>query len=108
MRVVRKPLDNDCLLDGALHPSIAARLQRVRELPMTGVANFLGVERVDGRACLLWEFVEGRTLDELPTEKLRAIEKEVRLLVGTMHALGVVHGALHRRNVIVDEQGAVK
>jgi hypothetical protein len=44
-QVVLKKLDDDCLLDGQLHPSIKLRLERVRELPVRCVANFLGVER---------------------------------------------------------------
>jgi hypothetical protein len=37
---LRKRLDDDCLLDRELHPSIAERLHRVRELPVCNVANF--------------------------------------------------------------------
>jgi hypothetical protein len=109
-RVVRKVLDDDCLLDGELHPAIAARLQRVRELPMTGVASLIGVEREGGRACLVWEHVEGRTLEELVNDgrEVSAFEREVRLLVETMHSLGVVHGNLHAGNVIIDGRGSVK
>ena len=58
--VVRKRLDDDCLLDGQLHPSIRQRLERVRELPLTGVANLIGVEKNNaGVAELVWQFVTG-------------------------------------------------
>src|SRR4051812_50121461 len=63
-KVVLKPLDGDCLLDGQLHPMIRQRLERVRELPLTGVANLIGVERVHGDAQLVWEFVDGTPLAE--------------------------------------------
>ena len=64
--VVLKKLDDDCLLDGQLHPSIKLRLERVRELPVRCVANFLGVERDGaGVAQMVWEFVRGTPLAEL-------------------------------------------
>jgi hypothetical protein len=106
-RVVLKELAEDCLLDGELHPSIALRLMRVRELPMTAVANLHGVERVDGRACLIWDFVEGRVLEELSATERAGVEREVRLVVETLHSHGIVHGALHGRNIIVDGRGGV-
>ena len=37
----------------------------MRELPLTSVANLIGVEKVDGVAQLVWEFVPGRTLEEI-------------------------------------------
>ena len=43
--IYRKPLSDDCLLGGELHPSIAERLARVRELPVSSIANFYGVSR---------------------------------------------------------------
>src|SRR5262245_61809492 len=55
-KLVFKRLDDDCLLDGHLHPAIRQRLNRIRELPLGSVANLIGVERVDGVAQLLWEF----------------------------------------------------
>jgi hypothetical protein len=105
--VVLKPLNDDCLLDGGLHPSIRLRLSRIRELPMTAVANLHGVERVAGQAFLIWDYVAGRTLEELSAVERAAIERDVRLIVETLHAHGIVHGALHARNIIVDGHGGV-
>ena len=111
-RVVLKPLDDDCLLDGELHPSIALRLERVRELPMTAVANLHGVELIDGRAVLVWDYVEGRTLEQILGTLDKAaherLKRDVQLVVEQLHGLGIVHGALHGRNVIVDDRGAVR
>jgi hypothetical protein len=111
-RVVLKALEEDCLLDGEVHPSIQLRLNRVRELPMTAVANLHGVEVVDGRAVMVWEFVEGRTVEELlpgmSPERRARLRDELRLVVERMHGLGIVHGGLHRRNVIVDARGRVR
>jgi len=111
-RAVLKPLDKDCLLDGDLHPSIRLRLSRVRELPMTSVANLHGVERVGEQAFLIWDFAPGRTLEELlPTldaaKRLR-LKQDVSIVVQRMHGHGIVHGALHERNIIVDDRGQVR
>jgi hypothetical protein len=106
-RVALKALAADCLLDGELHPSIALRLTRVRELPMTAVANLHGVERIDGSAFLIWDFVEGRPLEGLTATERASVEREVRLVVETLHSHGIVHGAIHGGNIIVDGRGGV-
>ncbi|HEY7088314.1 MAG TPA: hypothetical protein VH518_09515, partial [Tepidisphaeraceae bacterium] len=60
----RKRLDDDCLLDRQLHPSISERLNRVRELPLTDVANLHGVEVDRDGVWLVWQFIEGQTLEQ--------------------------------------------
>ena len=104
-RVVLKRLDDDCLLDGQLHPSIKLRLERVRELPVRPIANFLGVERGgdDGVARMIWEHVPGTPLAELQSADWLRVCREVVLAVQSLHAAGIVHGAIHAGNVIVDD-----
>jgi hypothetical protein len=105
-RVVLKRIDDDCLLDGVLHPSIKLRLERIRELPLKSVANLHGVERIDGVACLVWEFVPGTPLAELQSSAdvdWHRLAREVVLAVEELHGAGIVHGAIHERNVIVDD-----
>jgi tRNA A-37 threonylcarbamoyl transferase component Bud32 len=105
-----KRLDEDCLLDGQLHPSIHERLSRVRELPLTQVANLIGVERVDGVAQLVWEFVPGRTLETIRGDAPAwgKWAREVILAVEALHSTGIVHGAIHERNTIVDQRGEIR
>src|SRR5207248_291645 len=67
-QVVLKMLDSDCLLKGALHPMIKDRLGRVRELAHLGIANLHGAGRDHDRAFLVWEFVEGISLEEFLRE----------------------------------------
>ncbi|HEX8523100.1 MAG TPA: hypothetical protein VF669_12655, partial [Tepidisphaeraceae bacterium] len=43
--VVLKMLEEDCLLEGQLHPSIRLRLGRISEMAAKHVANLHGVER---------------------------------------------------------------
>ena len=113
-RVVLKMLEGDCLLKGQLHPMIKDRLGRVRELAHLGVANLHGAERDGERAFLVWEFVEGITLEEYLREyeperaRLEEIATRIVLSVEALHALGIVHGGIHSRNVIVMPSGEVK
>jgi tRNA A-37 threonylcarbamoyl transferase component Bud32 len=109
-QVVVKRLDDDCLLDGQLHPSIKLRLERVRELPVRCMANFLGVERDSstGLAQMVWEFVPGTPLAELKSAEWLKLSREVVLAVQSLHAAGIVHGAIHGGNVILDACGEVR
>ena len=110
-KFVFKKLDDDCLLDGQLHPAIRQRLNRIRELPLVGVANLIGVERIDSTAQLVWEFVPGRNLEEIQAADAATwerIAREVILAIESLHAVGIVHGAIHERNVIVLHDGTVK
>lgn len=110
---ILKPLDADCMLRGQLHPMIRDRLGRVRELAMTQVANLHAVVREKGRAFMVWEYVQGQTLEEWlaagPTAtQLRKVHDDLAHIVESLHALGIVHGAIHERNVIITPAGAVK
>jgi serine/threonine protein kinase len=107
--VLLKPLDTDCLLHGQLHPSIKERLARVRELALKSAANLRGIERDRQGVFLVWEFIEGQTLESdapsLSTSQLTSLMREVVLSVEALHQAGIVHGAMHARNVIIDRAG---
>jgi serine/threonine protein kinase len=118
-RVVLKRLDPDCLLRSGpkpkLHPSIRDRLARVRELAHARVANLYGVEHDQGVTYLVWEYVEGQTLadwaagERRPSPReLLLTARELILTIEALHARGIVHGAIHGHNVIVDPQGRLK
>jgi hypothetical protein len=112
-RVVLKMLEGDCLLKGQLHPMIKDRLGRVRELAHLGVANLQGAEREGEKAFLVWGFVEGISLEEFlreyepERERLEQIASQIVVHVEALHGLGIVHGAIHGRNVIVRPDGGV-
>jgi hypothetical protein len=112
--VVLKALDDDCLHRGQLHPAIKQRLARVRELAHAGVANLHSVEREPGgRPYLVWAFAEGQTFGEFAAanpspREMWAAGRELILTVEALHALGIVHGAVHGRNVIVAADGRVR
>jgi serine/threonine protein kinase len=118
-RVVLKLLDADCLLNGALHPAVRERLARVRELAHAGVANLHSVERDQGRIYLVWDFVEGMTLDEWALDRpdgapddsrrdLARVARELVLCAESLHARGIVHGSIHGRNALLDDSGRLR
>src|SRR5215471_7982912 len=113
-KTVLKPLPPDCLLEGQLNPTVADRLRRVREIAMTGVANLRGVERIDGGEYLVWDFIEGTRFDEFTNDADRSADEVVdivRELIHTaehFHATGLVHGALHGGNVLVDPSARIR
>jgi hypothetical protein len=113
-RVVLKRLDEDCLLKGQLHPLIRDRLARVRELAHLGVANLCAVERCGEFAFMVWEYVEGQTLADYIAAHggkcgiPRALGYELAVCVESLHALGIVHGAVHDRNIIITPSGAIR
>jgi tRNA A-37 threonylcarbamoyl transferase component Bud32 len=121
-RILLKGLDPDCLLkEGTvLHPNIRERLSRVRELALTGVANFLGVCRdtengYDGYAAwLMWEYVDGQTFDEYAAAPSRSdrdlvnAARELILTIDSLHLQGIVHGSIKGSNVLIDPSGAIR
>ena len=110
--VVLKPLDPDCLLrtksQNKLHPNIHDRLSRVRELPHGHVANFYGVERDQGYIYLIWEYLPGKTLaewivnPEISEDQIVITLRELIANVQQLHQRGIIHGAIHARNIIID------
>ncbi len=113
-RVVLKPLDAECVINGKLHPSVKDRLGRVRELAHGGVANLYCVEKdAHGHVWLVWEYVTGETLADFiasqPTPReLCVVLREALLAIETIHGHGIVHGAIHERNIIVDSSRQVR
>jgi tRNA A-37 threonylcarbamoyl transferase component Bud32 len=76
----------------------------VRELPVKCVANLIGVERDDaGVPQLVWEFVPGVPLADVRDADWLRLSREVVLAVQSLHAAGIVHGAIHAGNVILDD-----
>jgi serine/threonine protein kinase len=108
-RVLLKPLDPDCLLHAQLHPSITERLARVRELALKSAANLHGVERDKQGVFLVWEFIDGEPLESRarvsPPSQFISMMREVVLSVEALHQVGIVHGAIHARNIIIDTAG---
>jgi tRNA A-37 threonylcarbamoyl transferase component Bud32 len=106
-KVVLKMLDPDCLDGDQLHPSVRERLARVRELAEKNVANLHGVERDGPYTFLVWDYVPGTTfadlsVSDLPHRELLQLSRELVVLIESLHAGGIVHGAITGENVIID------
>jgi len=97
-KIVLKKLPADCMFNGQLRDSVRDRLARVREIAHMGVASLLGVEKEGETAYLVWEYIEGTNF-ELNEDTGKKLVRSVE----AFHALGLVHGAIHARNVIVRE-----
>jgi hypothetical protein len=110
--VVLKSLPQECLLNDQLHPDIRDRLERIQQLAHMGVANLYGVERDGERVFAVWEYVEGVTLQEYLRQRHgtapRQMAHELVSSVQSLHALGLSHGLLHARNVIVTPSGGLR
>ena len=102
--VVLKRLDDDCLYRRQLHPSIKERLAKVRELPHARLATLRGVERWKEMPCEVWTWLDGEAWDDAtakPLENFGMLASSLVETVDALHELGIVHGNLHGRNVIV-------
>jgi serine/threonine protein kinase len=77
-----------------------------------------GVERDPdwdgGFGYLVWEYVIGEPIDEwivrgdVKPRDVLLVVRELLLAIDALHARGIVHGAVHARNVIVDSSGLVR
>ena len=104
--VILKSLDPACLQHGRLHPNVKERLARIRELPVRDLALLHGVELVDNQPVLVWDDLGGQTLEQFVAHSRPAgLARDVSLLIDALHGHGIVHGAIHARNVIVDSNG---
>lgn len=110
-KIVLKVLPADCLLEDELHPAIHDRLSHVRELAERNIANLHGVERDGTWTYLVWDYVDGQPIDVLqksavPYRDWLRIARDLVLTIESLHAGGIVHGALKPTNVIVDRDEA--
>jgi serine/threonine protein kinase len=108
-KIVLKVLQNDCLARGRLHASVRQRLQRIQQLPHSRVANFHGVEKNGDTAYLIWDYIDGISFDDkISYPDLLLLVSQLVLAVDSLHSLGIVHGNLHARNIIIDAAGNLK
>jgi serine/threonine protein kinase len=76
------------------------------------VARCHGIERIDGAAFLVMEYVPGRNLAEVRRDGPLGIEPVVRILarlaegVAAVHARGLIHRDIKPANVILHDDGA--
>lgn len=107
-KVVLKVLPDDCQIGRKLHPNIAERLQKLREIPLIHYAHLIAVERVDGRVMTVTQYIEGTPITAVDSHDPRRLLRELSIAVQSMHQFGIVHGQIHPNNVLVDPQGNVQ
>ena len=75
------------------------------------VAGCHGIERIDGEAFLVVEFIPGRNLAQVQRDEKLPIEQIVRILallaegVAAVHARGLIHRDIKPANVILHDDG---
>lgn len=104
-QLVLKRLDPACLQDGALHPNVRDRLNRIRELPLRDMAVLHGIEQLHDEPMLVWDFLPGETLTECEIAGSASLARDISRLIDALHSHGIVHGNLHARNIIVGPDG---
>ncbi len=107
-RVVHKRLADDCCPRGQLHPNIALRLQRLRELPVVSFVNLLGVERTERGIVMVSQYIDGTPFDQSPESHRARHIRELRLAIMSMHQHGMVHGAIKPANIIIEPTGTLR
>jgi hypothetical protein len=108
--VVLKRLEDDCLHDNRLHPRIRDRLARVQGVAHPRLATLRGVERAAGVPFLVWSFVAGQPVADLcdvDESSAATIFRAIVAAARTLHARGLVHGAIHPGNVIRTDTGDI-
>src|SRR5690606_20628106 len=84
------------------------RLARVREVAHPRVANLYGVEREGDWIAAIWQWIPGQRWDEWSRDPARTPQqvllgfRELAVAVEELHTLGLVHGALHEGNVLIE------
>jgi serine/threonine protein kinase/predicted Zn-dependent protease len=111
--VALKLLRHDLPRDGASTQIVdeGRLLARVRH---PNVAAVYGADRIDGRAGIWMEFVEGRTLQQIVSDEgpigvaeAARIGIEVARGLAAVHRAGLVHRDVKAQNVIVQDDGRV-
>ena len=113
--VAIKMLREEFMLDDAAKKSLVEEATMVAELHHPSIVDIHGVEQDERGLYLVFERLEGRTLDELIEEQKNLPLTEVNRVLGPVcaalayaHARGVVHRDLKPGNVMLLKDGGVK
>jgi len=113
--VAIKMLREEFLLDDAAKKSLIEEATMVAELHHPSIVDIHAVEQDERGLYLVFERLEGRTLDELITEQKILPLSEIKRVLGPVcaalayaHGRGVVHRDLKPGNVMLTKDGGVK
>jgi serine/threonine protein kinase len=100
--------------DAAMRERLRREARAAAALSHPAIATVFSFEDIDGRACLVTEFVRGDTLrteiarGPLPIEAVIDTGIQVARGLAAAHAAGVVHRDLKPENVVRNREGGVK
>ena len=114
--VAVKVLREDCVLDPEVIERFMARGRALSELDHPCLVCGHGVETVDGRPCLLMDYLDGHTVHDLLLRKSRLREADCRVILASVaSALGyawgkghLVHGDVNPANLSICRDGTVR
>ena len=114
-RVAIKMLREEFLLDDAAKKSLIEEAAMVAELRHPSIVDIHGIEQDERGLYLVFERLEGCTLDEVITERKSLPLQEIKRVLGPVcsalsyaHGRGVVHRDLKPGNVMLTKDGGVK
>ncbi|MCR4296922.1 MAG: protein kinase [Elusimicrobia bacterium] len=114
-QVAIKMLREEFLLDDAAKKSLIEEATMVAELHHPSIVDIHGVEQDERGLYLVFERLEGCTLDEVITERKILPLAEIKRVLGPVcsalayaHGRGVVHRDLKPGNVMLTKDGGVK
>ncbi len=114
-QVAIKMLREEFLLDDAAKKSLIEEATMVAELHHPSIVDIHAIEQDERGLYLVFERLEGRTLDELITEQKLLPLTEVKRVLGPVcaalayaHERGVVHRDLKPGNIMLLKDGGVK
>jgi serine/threonine protein kinase len=99
-------------------PSRLARFEReaklLASLRHANIAAVYGLEEVEGKRCLVLEYVDGLDLAErlmqapVPLDEALVFAREITEAIEAAHAQGIIHRDLKPANIKINEAGEVK
>ena len=114
-RVAIKRMREEIRLDARERDRFLKEARTVAALRHPNIVEIFGVIEDGQEAYLVFEFVEGRTLDQLlaeqgslPLAQARGLFRQVAAALDYAHARGVIHRDLKPSNIMVTEDGTVK
>ena len=110
-RVALKFFDEALAGDAARRARLEAEVAQAKTLPAGYTVAVHGLEQVEGRTCLVMEFLEGGDLGQLRGRSFESWSQavdDVAVALEALHARGLVHRDLKCANVFLDAAGRAK
>src|SRR5947209_16939695 len=114
-RVAVKLMNREVVSDSAQLERFRREARAVAQLNHPHVVGLIDAGEDEGRPYIVFEYVEGETLNEhirrvgrLPIPEAVAYAIEIARALGAAHAQHIVHRDVKPQNVLIDEEGSAK